>query len=61
MTDVPPKKKPFEPSLNQAIREGRLEEFIRQAEKEGIGPADRAAFERVVGKAIKAPRSKDRT
>jgi hypothetical protein len=49
-------------SLSQAIKSGKLSEFIAQEEARGIGPADRkklAAAIKVV--ATKQPQSKDRT
>jgi hypothetical protein len=35
-------------TLSRALAEGRLPDFIAQAEAEGIGPADRAQFDAVV-------------
>lgn len=48
-------------SLSEAIRTGRLGEFIAQEEKRGIGPAKRKAFDAAVRKAAKSRRSKGRT
>jgi hypothetical protein len=48
-------------TLSEAQRLGRIDEFIAQEEARGIGPIDRAAFDVLLGKAIKGPRSKDRT
>lgn len=47
-------------SLSQALSNGRLEDFIRQAEAEGIGPADRSQFEVMVGR-VTAPLPEDQT
>lgn len=35
-------------SLSDALASNRLPEFIDQAEKQGIGPADRAEFDKMV-------------
>lgn len=48
-------------TLSEAISGDRLPEFIAQEEARGIGPIDRAEFDGVVFKVIKAPRSEDRT
>lgn len=37
-------------TLAEAIESGDLEPFIRQAEAEGVGPADRDQFEAMVGR-----------
>ncbi|MFZ0207810.1 MAG: hypothetical protein WAL59_17195 [Roseiarcus sp.] len=34
-----------------------MDEFIAQEEARGIGPIDRADFDAVLGKVVKAPRS----
>lgn len=47
-------------SLSQALSEGRLEEFVAQAEAEGVGPADRAQFCSMVGR-VTAPLPEDQT
>lgn len=47
-------------SLQDALATGRLEEFISQAEAQGIGPAGRAEFDRLVGR-VTAPQPEDRT
>lgn len=41
-------------TLSQALSEGRLQDFAAQAEAEGIGPADRAQFDALVGR-VTAP------
>lgn len=48
-------------SLSKAIKENRLEEFIRQAEAAGIGPVEEAAFLGAVSKVIKHEKQSDRT
>ena len=47
-------------TLSQALAEGRLEDFVAQAEAQGIGPADRAQFEAMVGR-ITAPQPEGQT
>lgn len=46
--------------LAKAIAEGRLDEFAAEAEAAGVGPADRAQFEALVG-VITAPRQEGQT
>jgi hypothetical protein len=46
--------------LNQALAEGRLQEFVDQAEAAGVGPADRAQFDRLVGR-VTEPQPEDQT
>lgn len=41
-------------TLSQALAEGRLQDFAAQAEADGIGPADRAQFDALVGR-VTAP------
>lgn len=48
-------------SLKDALRYGNLEEFIRQAEADGIGPIDEAAFLGAASKVIKHEPQSDRT
>ena len=54
-------------SLAEALKTGRLQEFIEQAERDGVGPADRKALEAAIGVAatkrlpVKKQRPKDRT
>lgn len=48
-------------SLSEAIRDGRLDDFIAQEEARGIGPVDRNALDRAIAKLAKARRSGDRT
>lgn len=47
-------------TLSDALASGNLEPFIKQAEAEGIGPADRSDFETMVGR-ITAPQPEGRT
>jgi len=47
-------------TLSQALAEGRLSDFIDQAEAEGIGPADRSQFEALVGR-VTAPQPEGQT
>jgi hypothetical protein len=48
-------------SLSEAVKMGRLDEFIAQEEARGIGPIDRADFDATLAKLVKAPRSKNQT
>ena len=48
-------------SLQEAIKAGRLAEFIEQEEARGVGPIDRAEFDGAVAKIIKSQQSEDRT
>ena len=48
-------------SLSEAIKDGRIDEFIAQEEMRGTGPIDRAEFDRAVAEIIKAQQSKDQT
>jgi|DeeseametaMP0747_FD_contig_21_902041_length_893_multi_4_in_0_out_0_2 hypothetical protein len=47
-------------TLAEAIKQDRLPEFAAQAEAQGIGPADRAQFEALVG-TLTAPQPEDQT
>jgi len=47
-------------TLAEALAKGRLEDFASQAEADGIGPADRAQFEAMVGR-ITAPQPEGQT
>ncbi len=47
-------------TLSEALASGQLEAFISQAEAEGIGPADRAQFEKMVRR-VTAPQQEDQT
>ena len=48
-------------TLSVAIKTGRLEEFIRQQEAAGVGPADERTFFKVARRVIKHAKSEDRT
>jgi hypothetical protein len=48
-------------SLSEAVKTGRLKEFIAEQEAAKRGPIDRAEFESAVARVIKAPRSEDQT
>lgn len=41
-------------TLAQALAEGRLAEFVDQAEADGIGPAERTMFDTLIGR-VTAP------
>lgn len=47
-------------TLATALAENRLPEFIAQAEAAGVGPADRAQFDALVGR-VTAPQQEDQT
>lgn len=47
-------------SLSDALASSRLDDFIAQAEADGVGPADRAQFEAILGR-VTAPRPEDQT
>lgn len=48
-------------TLADAVKSGRLTEFIAQEEQRGVGPINRAALDRAVAKIVKAPQSIGRT
>ena len=48
-------------TLADAAKANRLAEFAAQEEARGIGPIDRADFDRAVAKLVTAPQSADRT
>lgn len=48
-------------TLSDAKRTGRLKEFIAEQEAAGTGPIDRAEFDALLSKVIKAPRLEDQT
>lgn len=48
-------------TLAEAIRTHRIDDFIAQAEAEGVAAADEEAFGRLVGRVVKAPLPEDRT
>ena len=41
-------------TLSLALRDGRISDFIAQAEAEGVGPIDRSQFDAMLG-AVTAP------
>lgn len=47
-------------SLSEALATNRLHDFIAKAEAEGIGPADRAQFDALMGR-VTAPQPEDQT
>ena len=47
-------------TLAEALKSGRLSDFVDQAERQGLGPADRAQFEEVVGR-VTAPQPEGQT
>ena len=47
-------------SLAEALASNRLDDFVTQAEADGVGPADRAQFDALVG-ALTAPQQADQT
>lgn len=48
-------------SLAEAQKTGRLEEFIAQAEAQGIGSASQEMFNAIVGQAVKERPPSDQT
>jgi hypothetical protein len=48
-------------SLGDAIKSGRLQEFIAQAEASDLGPVSEAEFDRTASTLIKTPLSDDQT
>ena len=48
-------------SLSQAIKDGRLQEFIAQEEACGVGSIDKDELDALIEKAIKPQQSEDRT
>jgi len=48
-------------TLNRALKEGRLPEFVEQAEADGVGPGNKADFDRRLERVVKAPRLAGRT
>jgi hypothetical protein len=48
-------------TLREAMESGRLADFVAQEEARGVGSIDRAEFDRLLVKAVKAPQSKDQT
>lgn len=48
-------------TLTEALRSGRLADFVAQQEAEGIGPVDEAELLGAIEATVKPRRSKDRT
>ena len=49
-------------TLKKALETGRLDDFVAQAEANGVGPVSEAAFDKAVRRvAAKLPQSGDRT
>lgn len=48
-------------SLSQALKEGRLEDFIKQQEAAGTGPAAEGEVLDAIAKVARSPQSADRT
>lgn len=48
-------------SLSEALKGGKLSEFIAQEEARGIGPIEHDAFDALTAALIKAPQSEDQT
>jgi hypothetical protein len=48
-------------TLSEALASDRLEEFIEQAERAGVGTASEAEFGDALTRVVKAPRPEDRT
>ena len=48
-------------TLSEAVKSGRLQDFIAQEETRGVGPIDREEFEAWTAALIKAPRSENQT
>lgn len=49
------------PSLADALKHGRMADFIAHEEARGVGPIDRAKFDSAINHLVKAPPPKDRT
>lgn len=48
-------------TLAEAIKSGRLQEFIVQEEARVVGPIDRAEFDALAAALVRAPQSEDQT
>lgn len=48
-------------TLAEAVKSGRLQEFIAQEEARGVEAGTRKDFDRLIGAAVKPPREEDRT
>lgn len=48
-------------TLAQAIRDGRLEDFIEEQEARGLPPVEKSKLESALARAIKPPQPEDQT
>ncbi len=48
-------------TLSEAVKGGKLEEFVAQEEARGVGPLDRSEFDALAAALITAPQSEDQT
>jgi hypothetical protein len=48
-------------TLSEAVKSGRLQDFIAQEEARGVGPIDQSEFDALTAALVKAPQSEDRT
>lgn len=48
-------------TLAEALKTGRLQDFIAQEEARGIGAASRKDFDRLIGAAVRPPPEADQT
>lgn len=48
-------------SLKNALKLGKIDKFVSQAEARGTAPVDRDAFDRAIAKTVKPQQSKGRT
>ena len=48
-------------SLEQARKQGRLDEFADQEERRGVGPITHAEFDGLTAALVRAPQSEDQT
>lgn len=48
-------------TLQEALKSNRLEDFIAQAEAEGVAAALQAEFDDLVGRVVKAPQPEGQT
>lgn len=48
-------------SLSDAIKAGKLQDFITQEEARGVGPISEAAFDETASAVIRTPQSGDQT
>jgi hypothetical protein len=48
-------------TLSEAVKSGRLQEFIAQEEARGIGSIERSMLDRTLAAMLKGPRSKGQT